>query len=342
MAELLGAVQDTPLPNLLVAAGIVFVFLAVVGELTDKVKVPRERQWLMGGIGVVLLILGIGLNLVNPSTTSDDQTAEVTAGQVTPADAVTTSVAPLPGVEVFSPDMLAHSLPWLPLDSDARPATYFYVFNSEKAPFDAPAVRQALALALDRKALASLANSLGENGRPATTFTPPATLGRDLYGQVGLPFDPAGAAEHLSQAGYSDGEGFPTVTLGFSADVGNETLANAAASMWRANLGVDVVVEAVDEATYFDRLAADPPDIFALGWVADYNDPDGFLTAAFDSESPERVSSFAKPSFDRLVRQAANLADDPAARQRAYIEAERILTEQEAAIIPLYHFTQAQ
>lgn len=84
MAELLGAVQDTPLPNLLVAAGIVFVFLAVVGELTDKVKVPRERQWLMGGIGVVLLILGIGLNLVNPSTTSDDQTAEVTAGQVTP------------------------------------------------------------------------------------------------------------------------------------------------------------------------------------------------------------------------------------------------------------------
>ena len=35
MAELLGAVQDTPIPNLLVLAGIVFIFLAIAGGLTD-------------------------------------------------------------------------------------------------------------------------------------------------------------------------------------------------------------------------------------------------------------------------------------------------------------------
>jgi oligopeptide transport system substrate-binding protein len=246
----------------------------------------------------------------------------------------------LPGVDTIPLDSLAPSIPWLSLDSQAVPATYFYAFTLSAPPFDNAAVRQAFALALDRQALTSLANSLGDDGRPATTFTPPETLGRDLYGEIGLPFNPAQAAQSLAQAGYPDGDEFPPVIFGYAADPNNAALADAAASMWRAHLGVDVTVEEIDDATFFDRIANDPPQIYALGWVADYNDPDGFLLAAFDSASSERVDGFSKPGFDRLVRQAASLATDPAARLRAYIEAERILTEQEAAIIPLYHFTQ--
>ena len=46
--------------------------------------------------------------------------------------------------------------------------------------------------------MADLANALGYvQARPATVFTPADTLGRALYGQVGLSFDPDRARELL-------------------------------------------------------------------------------------------------------------------------------------------------
>ena len=382
MAELLGAVQDTPIPNLLVVAGIVFIFLAIAGGLSDKVTVPKERQRLIGAIGAVLLIAGVGLHLldsrrpasgdaeatpapIQPAIVTAPTTAQATATsatvvpdstQASSAPALTPSTAPvtattaysgalgavpaLPGTETIPLTKLAASIPWLPLDSNAIPGSYFYLFNVSTPPFDDVRVRKAFVLALDRQALSTLANSLSNQTRPATTFTPPETLGRDLYGQVGLSFDPTAAATLLEQAGYPNGEDFPAFKLVLAADATNEALANAAVSMWRANLGVEPEVEILDleDDVFFDRVAADPGNITVLGWLADYNDPDNFLYAAFDSQSDQRVGNFTNASFDQLVRRAAALSSDPAARQRLYIEAERILAEQ-AALLPVYHFT---
>lgn len=382
MAELLGAVQDTPIPNLLVLAGIVFVFLAIVGGLTDKVTVPKERQRLIGAIGAVLLVAGIGLHLLDSQQPASEETAvtpapvqpavvvvptatEITATSTagvpdaikapsTPAvplpPALVTATIPLsgaveavptlPGTETIPLSNLAASIPWLPLDSNAIPGSYFYTFNFSIPPFDDVRVRKAFVLAVDRQALSTLANSLSNQTRPATTFTPPETLGRDLYGQVGLGFDPTTAAALLEEAGYPNGEDFPAFKLVLGADATNEALANAAVSMWRANLGVEPEVEILDldDSAYFERLATDPGNITVLGWLADYNDPDNFLYAAFDSQSDQRVGNFANASFDQLVRRATALSNDPTARQRLYIEAERILAEQ-AALLPVYHFT---
>ncbi len=84
MAELLGAVQDTPIPNLLVVAGIVFIFLAIAGGLSDKVTVPKERQRLIGGIGAVLLVAGIGLHVLD-SQRPPSGDAEATPAPTQPA-----------------------------------------------------------------------------------------------------------------------------------------------------------------------------------------------------------------------------------------------------------------
>ena len=382
MAELLGAVQDTPIPNLLVLAGIVFIFLAIAGGLTDKVTVPKERQRLIGGIGAVLLVTGIGLHVLDnqrpPSgdakaTPAPTQLAIVTAPAaaqatatgvavvpvstqaaiapaVTPPTAFVTATVPfsetvgagpaLPGTETIPLTTLAASIPWLPLDSNAIPGSYFYLFNVSTSPFDDVRLRKAFVLALDRQALSTLANSLSNQTRPATTFTPPETLGRNLYGQVGLSFDPTAAATLLAEAGYPNGEDFPPFKLLLAADATNEALANAAVSMWRANLGIEPEVEILDleDDEFFERVAADPGNITVLGWLADYNDPDNFLYAAFDSQSDQRVGNFANASFDQLVRRAAALSGDPPARQRLYIEAERLLAQQ-AALLPVYHFT---
>ena len=218
------------------------------------------------------------------------------------------------------------------------PTTYYYGFNVAKPPFDNRLVRQAFALALDRQAFVDLANELDySQPRLATVFTPPDTLGRDLYGHVGLPFDPDRARELLAQAGYPGGEGLPQVTLAYNALPGHTAMADVAIAMWRDHLGVNVLREEIgDWDAYLERLSADAPQIFRVSWRADYNDPDNFLAVFSWREGPPR-GNFFHDEFEGLFEQAAAIGD-PAERQALYIEAERIVCQQEAAVIPLFHF----
>ena len=73
-----------------------------------------------------------------------------------------------------------------------------------------------------------------------------------------------------------------------------------------------------------------------MGWVADYNDPDNFLREVFSSGSDINYGGFRNSKFDALVDQAKR-ETDPFIRQDLYIQAEQILCETQAAVIPIYH-----
>ncbi|MFQ5578952.1 MAG: ABC transporter substrate-binding protein, partial [Anaerolineae bacterium] len=275
-----------------------------------------------------------------PPPTSSPTSAPPTA-TLPPPTGTPLPPTPLPGAETIPLADLAPQIPWLPLDEQAVPVTHAYYFNPNVLPFDNRLVRQALALAVDRAAVANLARDVGfAQARPATTFTHPDTLGRDLYGQVGLPFDPDRARSSLAQAGYPNGQGFPPVALVIGPSPMHEALAGAVIEMWRDNLGIEVELQKVGE-NFFDYLAyleSDRPGLFRLGWAVDVNDPNNSLNEALHSGSEHNLGQFASAEFDRLVEEAAGPAvNDPAARQALYIQAERILAEQEAAVIPLFH-----
>jgi len=85
-------------------------------------------------------------------------------------------------------------------------------------------------------------------------------------------------------------------------------------------------------------LRSDPPELFWQGWAADQNDPDNFLAEIFRSDSQYNFGKFSSRDFDRLMLNAAG-SKDPLTRQAFYIQAERLLCEVEAALIPLYHAT---
>ena len=179
-----------------------------------------------------------------------------------------------------------------------------------------------------------------DSARPATTLTPPDTLGRDLYGEVGVTFDPARARYLLAQAGYSDPSAFPTTVFlvsGYGAYPGLRfNIATAMVEMWDTHLGVSVEIQVIgDFRQYLDHLESNPPELFWFGWAADYNDPDNFLRELFHSDS-QPVGGFSNSDFDSLV-DAARRSTSPARRQELYIEAERLLCEDEVALIPLYH-----
>jgi len=260
----------------------------------------------------------------------------------TPSMTATPEPTPIPGVQLVPSSSLGKSIPWLPYNVDKKPMTVFYGFNVRRPPFDNVLVRQAFAAAVDREQIAEQARGYYfRNAAPATTLTHPEVLTRDLYNQVGIPFDPARAKELLRQAGYSDVERFPTVTLLVStrskgAPGAYYQMAKTIAAMWQTNLGIQVKVEVLNMDDFRRRVTTAPPDIYQLGWVADYIDPDNFLKALFHSNSEVNFGRFNNQEFDRLVDEAARLTD-PEKRLLLYIRAEQILTEEETGIIPLYH-----
>lgn len=251
---------------------------------------------------------------------------------------------PLPGSQVYPIDSLKTGIPWLPMDNSARPTVYFYYFNLKKPPFDNVLVRQAFAAAINKEEIVDLANSFSNTEyRPATNFTPPEIIGRDLYNEVGIAYNPDHAIELLAQAGYTDMSTFPSVSLavpysdGASIPGFHTRIATEIAAMWQQNLGVNVTVKTEEWQRYRSIRNSDPPEIFQLGWAADYNDPDNFLREIFKYDSQFNFGFFYSNEFNRIVEQAEQISD-PAKRQELYITAEQILCEEKAAIIPLMFY----
>jgi ABC-type transport system substrate-binding protein len=82
----------------------------------------------------------------------------------------------------------------------------------------------------------------------------------------------------------------------------------------------------------------DAPPMFRLGWGADYPDPDNFL-ALFIADSGNNHTRWANGKYDALVARAASEAD-PVHRLALYREAQRILTEQDVPMVPLFTHSQ--
>ena len=249
--------------------------------------------------------------------------------------------SPMLGSETVPLEALAPEIPWLAMDDDWRPATLLIGINLAQEPYDNLFLRRALALAVDREQIARIARESGfDEARPATTFTHPDTMGRDLYGEVGLPFRADEAQAMLSEAGYPRGGGLSPLLLTVDSSPQNQAVVEAVAGMWRDVLGVTVEVERIEE-DYYGVIESERPDLYRMGWMVDVNDPDNTMREGFHSESVYNYGGFNRRDYDQIVQEAAELAGDPHARQKLYIWAEQILNDEETAVIPLFHYYQA-
>ncbi|HZJ87627.1 MAG TPA: peptide ABC transporter substrate-binding protein, partial [Sphaerochaeta sp.] len=119
-------------------------------------------------------------------------------------------------------------------------ATYYYVFQTEKAPLNNPLVRRALALAVDRE---ELVDGILKAGQIPAWGIVPTMAG---YDELEFPFDNmddaiAEAQDLLARAGYPNGAGFPTVPVLYNTDEGHKQIAEFIQQQWKNNLGINVV-----------------------------------------------------------------------------------------------------
>lgn len=206
---------------------------------------------------------------------------------------------------------------------------YYYGFNVTKKPFDDVRVRQAFSMAVDREELPRILKG-GEI--PTASWIPRGMMGYNP--RLGLPFQPGRARQLLAEAGYPQGKGFPPVTVVFNTDPVNTLIAENIQAQWKRNLGVAVTLDNQEWKVFLKRLKTDPPQIFRLGWGADYPDPDNFM-ALFTATSGNNNTTWVNPRYDELIARAAS-ERDPARRRALYDEAQRILTEQDVPIMPLF------
>ena len=215
--------------------------------------------------------------------------------------------------------------------------TYYYGFNNSKPPMDNPLVRKAFSAAIDRQSLIDYVTK--GNQLPATTFACPGIFGHVLPSEgVGISSDPEAARKYLADAGYPEGKGLPEITMMFNTDESHRKIAQAIQQMWKENLGVEVNLTNQEWKVYLKTISEDAPQIFRLGWCADYPDANNWVYEVFHSTDSDNRIQWHNAEFDRVVEEAAR-ESDPAKRLELYKRSEQILCEEEAAIAPIYFYT---
>ncbi len=210
----------------------------------------------------------------------------------------------------------------------------YYSFAVDRKPFDNPTLRKAFAMAIDREVLPKI---LQGGPTPATSWIPPGMLAHNP--EIGLRFNPAQARRLLKEAGYPDGKGLPPIVLGYNTDEEKKLVAEAIQSMWQKHLGVVVRLENQEWKVFLKKLQTDPFSIFRSGWGADYPDPDNFMKL-FTSNSGNNHGRWKNSRYDRLLDIAAR-EPDAKKRSQLYDEAQKLLTEVDVAIVPLYWKSEA-
>lgn len=217
----------------------------------------------------------------------------------------------------------------------AQTATYYIGLNTRKPPFDNKLVRQAFASAIDRKTLVDVVMK-GVPYGPATSLVPPGLPGHDP--NIGYPFNVEKAKQLLAQAGYPDGKGFPEVTLAYNSPPvpGHKPLVEFVQAELKKNLNVPVKLEAMEWGAYLDKCEHDTPDMYRMGWSADYPHPQNFLDVVFRSTSANNYTGWKSAEYDKLLDEAA-VTGDQAKQAEIYKKAEKLFIE-DAPIIPLYYY----
>ncbi len=209
--------------------------------------------------------------------------------------------------------------------------TYFYRLNTTRPGLSDKRVRQALSLALNRRAITEKITRGGQ--QPAHTFTPPGIDG--YVPPDGLKEDLAQAKQLLVEAGFPDGKGLPPLEIMINSSGNHRAIAEAIQQMWR-QIGVQAEVNNMEMSSLFAKRRALDYSILRSEWVADYADAKSFLDV-FRGGSNNNHTGWNNLEYDAALH-AADRTADPAAR-RELLQTAEVLLMSEAPIIPLYYFT---
>ncbi|NLS13911.1 oligopeptide ABC transporter substrate-binding protein OppA [Vibrio sp. SM6] len=214
--------------------------------------------------------------------------------------------------------------------------TYYYQFNTKRAPFDDVRVRKAISYAIDRHIVSNAI--LGQGQKPAYFLTPEITADFEPqmpeYGLMSQKERNEEAKRLLEEAGYGPNNPLKFSLL-YNTSQDHKKLAVALGSMWKKTLGLDVTLENKEWKTYLDTKDQGDFDVARAGWCGDYNEASAFLTLMV-SGNTTAGQHWANTDYDKLIDKAIKSTSE-AERTALYRDAE-IMMAKEMPIAPIYQY----
>lgn len=185
--------------------------------------------------------------------------------------------------------------------------TTYLGFNTQKAPFDNPKVRQAVAYAIDMDDLIPKV-WLGL-GKTASNSMPPSlkySIGGETKARAR---DVEKAKALLAEAGYPNG--FDT-TISTNERKQRVDMATIIKEQLK-EVGINVTINVMEWSAFNDVLKNAKQDMFEIAWNSDTPDPDAFLFPCFHSSAKGEGGNYCwleDPEMDKLLDDARQELDE--------------------------------
>ncbi len=209
----------------------------------------------------------------------------------------------------------------------------YLAFNTNKAPLNNPAVRHALALAINNQRL--MQSIYYGTAETAASILPRASWAYDSDSKI-TEYNPQKARQQLKALGLNNLElrlWVPTSSQAWNPSP-LKTAELIQADM--AQIGVKVIIVPVEGRFQEARLMDMNHDLTLAGWATDSNDPDSFFRPMLSCAAIRSQTNYARwcdPKFDEVLQKALS-SQQLASRIEAYREAQDILAEQ-LPVLPL-------
>ena len=191
--------------------------------------------------------------------------------------------------------------------------TYYVSLNLKRDAFKDAKVRRALSLAIDRD---YVANTIMQG----TYSTADSIVGPGIVDENGYFHDNgnapyisadyeanlAEAKKLLADAGYPNGEGYPTLEYSTNDAGYHVPLAEYLQQAW-GDLGITLTINKMEWSSFTPARRAGEYDVARNGWVMDYNDPSNMLDL-FCSGNGNNDGKYSNPEFDAAI-EASRVAD---------------------------------
>lgn len=191
--------------------------------------------------------------------------------------------------------------------------TYYVSLNLKRDAFKDAKVRRALSLAIDRD---YVANTIMQG----TYSTADSIVGPGIVDENGYFHDNgnapyisadyeanlAEAKKLLADAGYPNGEGYPTIEYSTNDAGYHVPLAEYLQQAW-SDLGITLTISKMEWSSFTAARRAGEYDVARNGWVMDYNDPSNMLDL-FCSGNGNNDGKYSNPEFDAAI-EASRVAD---------------------------------
>ena len=218
--------------------------------------------------------------------------------------------------------------------------TYYVSLNLKRDAFKDAKVRRALSLAIDRD---YVANTIMQG----TYSTADSIVGPGIVDENGYFHDNgnapyisadyeanlAEAKKLLADAGYPNGEGYPTIEYSTNDAGYHVPLAEYLQQAW-SDLGITLTISKMEWSSFTAARRAGEYDVARNGWVMDYNDPSN-MVELFCTDNGNNDGKYSNPDFDAAI-EGSKVAD--AAEHFAQLhKAEDILMEDMGCIPVAYY-----